>query len=72
MLRIEPAEDLGVLLQRVGERDAGLDVGAHLADDLGQLLVLGLLFEHVRARSMARPALIMVASWREKMVRSCP
>ena len=46
---VEPAEHLGVLLERVGQADAGLDVGAHLADDLGELLVRRLLLEDVQA-----------------------
>ena len=46
---VQLAEHLGVLLERVGEADAGLDVGADLADDLGELLVRRLLLEDVQA-----------------------
>ena len=40
-------EDLRVALERVGERQAGLDVLADRDDRLGEVLVLGLRLEHV-------------------------
>jgi hypothetical protein len=44
---VELVEDVRVLLKRVGQRDSRLDVLAHVAEDLLQLLVLGLVLEHV-------------------------
>src|SRR5450830_518947 len=46
---VQASEHLGVLGERVGEADAGLYVGADLADDLGELLVGSLLLEDVQA-----------------------
>jgi len=40
---VELVEDVGVLGERVGERDAGLDVGAHHGQRLLELVALGLL-----------------------------
>ncbi len=48
---VELVEDVRVLLERVGERDSRLDVLPDLAEDLLQLLVLGLLLEHVERRA---------------------
>ena len=44
---VERREDLRVLGERVGERQAGLDVLAHGADGVLELLVLELVLEHV-------------------------
>ena len=44
---VERVEDLRVALERVGEREAGLDVLADLAERLLELGVLDLLLEHV-------------------------
>ena len=45
---VEVVEDLGVAAQRVGEREARLHVLAHLDPDVAQLVVLGLLLDHVQ------------------------
>ena len=44
---VQRGEDLGVLLERVGEGEARLDVLAHRADRLAQHRVLDLVLEHV-------------------------
>ena len=46
---VELVEDLGVSLQRIRQRQAGLDVAARLGQYLSQLVVLGLVLEHVKA-----------------------
>ena len=43
---VEDAEDLGMALEGVGQRAAGLDVLAHVDERRLELLGLGLLLEH--------------------------
>jgi hypothetical protein len=52
----ERREDLGVALEGAAERQAGLDVLAHVGDDVGQQLVLGLGLEHVERAGSSCPS----------------
>ena len=53
----EPVEDLRMARERLREHHARLDVGAHLADHLAQVLVVGLLLERRQCRDHADPGL---------------
>ena len=45
---VELVEDVGVPAERVGQRDAGLDVHTHRGHGLAELVALRLLLEHVQ------------------------
>ena len=67
---VEPAERLGMLLQCLGETVAAFHPRAHVVNHVAHDLVGGLLRQRLQDCTMARPASIIVASWRVKITRS--